>query len=93
MAKEETTADTTIPPPDAERGVSTTSLDQDVAIKLVGEHAQEIDPLVEARALKKIDWFLIPAMIIGTSPSLYFLDEKCCSALQDMDWFTTIKLF
>ena len=41
------------------------SNEKDLAIGLVGEHAQEIDPEVEARVLRKIDWFLIPAMIVG----------------------------
>jgi glycine cleavage system aminomethyltransferase T len=50
-------------------GASSPSLEKDVAIGLVGEHAQEIDPEVEARVLKKIDWFLMPAMIVGTSTS------------------------
>lgn len=35
---------------------SSVSLDKDVAIGLVGEHAREIDPLVEAKVLRKIDW-------------------------------------
>lgn len=47
-------------------GASSPSLEKDVAIGLVGEHAQDIDPEVEARVLKKIDWFLMPAMIVGT---------------------------
>lgn len=42
------------------------ALDKDVAFALVGEHAQAIDPVVEARVVRKIDLFLIPAMIIGT---------------------------
>lgn len=50
---------------DPESGASSLSLDKDEAIGLVGEHAREIDPAVEARVLKKIDWFLIPAMIVG----------------------------
>lgn len=50
---------------DPESGASSLSLDKDVAIGLVGEHAREIDPDIEARVLKKIDWFLIPAMIVG----------------------------
>jgi hypothetical protein len=41
---------------------------EDIAIGLVGEHAQEIDPDMEARVLWKIDWFLIPTMIVGTIP-------------------------
>ena len=40
-------------------------LEKDVAIGLVGEHAREIDAAVEARVLRKIDWFLIPAMVVG----------------------------
>lgn len=52
-------------PLDAEFGASLFSLDRDVAIKLVGEHAREIDPMVEKRVLRKIDLFLIPAMIVG----------------------------
>jgi len=39
--------------------------DKDLAMGLVGEHAQAIDPEVEARVLGKIDWFLIPAMMVG----------------------------
>jgi hypothetical protein len=41
------------------------TLEKDVALALVGEHAQPIDPVVEARVIRKIDIFLIPAMIIG----------------------------
>lgn len=68
MEKTGEAANSTSPPPsprDAELGASQTSLDRDVAVKLVGEHAQAIDPEVEARVLRKIDWFLIPAMIVG----------------------------
>ncbi len=39
--------------------------DQDVAMALVGEHAHAVDPAVEARVIRKIDRFMIPAMIIG----------------------------
>ncbi len=45
---------------------SSVSLDKDIAIGLVGEHARDIDPAIEAKVLRKIDWFLIPAMIVGT---------------------------
>lgn len=38
--------------------------DQDVAIAIVGERAQVIDPAMEARVVRKIDIFLIPAMIV-----------------------------
>jgi len=39
--------------------------DQDDAVAMVGEQPNSIDPVVEARVVKKIDWFLIPAMIVG----------------------------
>ncbi|EKG12430.1 Major facilitator superfamily [Macrophomina phaseolina MS6] len=38
---------------------------KDVALTVVGERAQEYDPQVEARVLRKIDWFLMPTMILG----------------------------
>lgn len=38
---------------------SSVSLDKDVAIGLVGEHAREIDPAIEIKVLRKIDWFLV----------------------------------
>lgn len=38
---------------------------KDVAIQMVGEKSHAIDPAVAARAVRKIDWFLIPAMTIG----------------------------
>jgi hypothetical protein len=50
---------------DAEFNASAVSLEKDVALGLVGEHARDIDPAIEARVLRKIDWFLIPAMIVG----------------------------
>ncbi|TEY42311.1 hypothetical protein BOTCAL_0395g00050 [Botryotinia calthae] len=39
--------------------------DKDIAIAVVGEHRHEIDPAVEARVVRKIDRFLVPAMFIG----------------------------
>jgi hypothetical protein len=62
MLTQEKAVDSTASPPDAETAWS----DRDDAAKLVGEHAQVIDPDVGARVLRKIDWFLIPAMIVGT---------------------------
>jgi hypothetical protein len=53
----------TIPP----RASPSLALEKDVAVALVGENAREIDAHVEARVLSKIDWFLIPAMVVGTS--------------------------
>jgi hypothetical protein len=54
---------------DPESALNPASTDKDIAINLVGEYAQEIDPEIEARVLRKIDWFLIPAMIVGMSMS------------------------
>lgn len=39
--------------------------EKDIATTIVGEHRQHIDPAVEARVVRKIDRFLIPAMIVG----------------------------
>src|SRR4051794_30289069 len=67
---DEKAAEATASPPntyprDPESGGSLLSLDKDVAVGLVGEHAQEIDKEVETRVLRKIDRFLIPAMVVG----------------------------
>ena len=48
---------------------------QDIAIAIVGEHRHAIDPAVEARVLRKIDWFLVPAMIVGYG--LVYYDKVC----------------
>jgi hypothetical protein len=45
---------------------------KDAALAVVSEVAQEIDPVVERRVLRKIDLYLMPAMLIGQ------LDENCC---------------
>ncbi|APA14406.1 hypothetical protein sscle_12g091760 [Sclerotinia sclerotiorum 1980 UF-70] len=44
---------------------SSSDQDKDIAIAIVGEHRHEIDPAIEARVIRKIDWFLVPAMFIG----------------------------
>ena len=41
------------------------SAEKDVAIAMVGEHVCPIDPTVAAKAVRKVDWFLIPAMTVG----------------------------
>lgn len=38
---------------------------KDMAAAIVGEHAQAVDPAIGARVLRKIDWYLIPAMSVG----------------------------
>jgi hypothetical protein len=56
---------TAVPPgtniPDSELGSSTVSLDNDVALAIVGEHSQEID-----KAARVLNSFLIPVMVVGT---------------------------
>lgn len=49
----------------AEVGLPAVAADKDEAIAIVGEHQNDIDPVVAARAVRKTDLFLIPAMIIG----------------------------
>jgi hypothetical protein len=39
--------------------------ENDMAAAIVGEHAHAIDPAIEKRVLRKIDWYLIPAMSVG----------------------------
>jgi hypothetical protein len=39
--------------------------DEVVAEEVVGEEARVIDPEVEKRVVRKIDLFLMPAMVIG----------------------------
>jgi hypothetical protein len=39
--------------------------DKDIAIEIVGEHRHDLDPAAEARVVRKIDLFLVPAMTIG----------------------------
>ena len=38
---------------------------KDEAVAMVGEVQHTVDPVVQARAVRKIDWFLMPAMICG----------------------------
>lgn len=55
---------------DLEGDASPAALSKDEALALAGEEKHSIDPLIAARALRKIDWFLMPAMIVGcSSPS------------------------
>ena len=46
-------------------GPANGSIEKDAALGLVSDVAQEIDPLIEKRVLRKIDIFLMPAMLIG----------------------------
>jgi hypothetical protein len=62
--------------------VRTTNWDQDVAMAIVGEHAHAIDPAVEARVIRKIDRFMIPAMIIGYG--FVYYDKVCPTLLSNL---------
>jgi len=55
--------------------------DDDVAMAIVGELSQHIDPVVEARVIRKIDLFLIPAMIAGYGMVYYDKVPPLCSSL------------
>lgn len=50
--------------------------DKDEAIAMVGEQAQTLDPVVVARAVRKIDLFLIPVMIFGCKPLSIFTQHN-----------------
>lgn len=43
------------------------------ALEILGEEARPIDPQAERRVLRKIDSFLMPAMVIGKLPRNYQL--------------------
>jgi hypothetical protein len=46
-------------------------------VEALGEEARAIDAQLHARVLRKIDYFLMPAMVIGTSASfLAVIDRK-----------------
>ncbi|KAK3191948.1 hypothetical protein K4F52_001991 [Lecanicillium sp. MT-2017a] len=49
----------------ADEAATSAQSDRDDAFAMVGEQPNAIDPVVEARVIRKIDWFLIPAMIVG----------------------------
>lgn len=53
---------------------------QDVALAVVGEHSHPIDPAVEARVIRKIDRFMIPAMIVGYG--FVYYDKVSCNSMK-----------
>lgn len=65
------------------QAAATVEKGKDVALTVVGERAREYDPQVEARVLRKIDWFLMPTMILGKPfPQFTILvRSQCCSFL------------
>ena len=64
------------------------SPEKDAALGLVSDVAQEIDPLTEKRALRKIDIFLMPAMLIG---KLCFGSR--CNTLLKYCWMQVMALY
>lgn len=62
---------------------------------LVGEEARSIDPSVERRVLRKIDLFLMPAMVIGEAAKTVLNKTwgVTNAGMQDMVWSTTTRLF
>jgi hypothetical protein len=44
---------------------STHDSEKDAALAMVSDVAQEIDPVVAKRVLRKIDLYFMPAMLIG----------------------------
>lgn len=63
--------------------------EKDAALAVVSDVAQEIDPLVAKRVLRKIDFYFMPAMLIGKN-SAFAPREALCSPKfsgQDMEWF------
>ncbi|KAF3024774.1 hypothetical protein E8E14_007000 [Neopestalotiopsis sp. 37M] len=63
---------------------------KDVAIEMVGEKSHTIDPAVAARAVRKIDWFLIPAMTIGYG--LVYYDKAILGSAALFGMTTDLKL-
>lgn len=57
--------------PQTEANVPPAAAGKDEAIAMVGEEQHTFDPAVAARAVRKIDWFLIPAMIVGCQSPLF----------------------
>lgn len=52
--------------------VNTSSAAEPIAA-ILGDEAHHIDPVLEARVLRKIDLFLMPAMLIGTNVTDHFV--------------------
>lgn len=59
-------------------------------VEALGEEARAIDAQLHARVLRKIDWVLMPFMVIGTLCLLLYCDYVLIY-LQVMDWFTGIR--
>ena len=56
-------------------GVRSAAADKDVAVTIVGEQPNAVDPVVASRARRKIDWLLIPTMTVGCNDLSQRLDS------------------
>lgn len=63
--------------------------EKDAALAVVSDVAQEIDPVVAKRVLRKIDFYFMPAMLIGKSSAFVPREAFCLPKLsgQAMEWF------
>ena len=52
--------------------------EKDAALAVVSDVAQEIDPVVARRVVRKIDLYLMPAMLIGWLEFSYADQETVC---------------
>jgi hypothetical protein len=59
--------------------------EKDAALAVVSEVAQDIDPVVEKRVLRKIDLYLMPAMLIGQLRNGYHLQDAAYDSLANLE--------
>ncbi|KXH34332.1 allantoate permease [Colletotrichum simmondsii] len=71
---------------------------QAVKLEAIGEEALAIDPVIEKRVLRKIDLFLMPAMVIGNCSKIPKTTSRRSGrmltwndAVKAMAWFTMIS--
>ncbi|KAI8245918.1 hypothetical protein K4K55_000184 [Colletotrichum sp. SAR 10_96] len=63
---------------------------QSSVLNAVGDHAQVIDPEIEARVVRKIDLFLMPAMVIGYG--LVYYDKIKEAVLDPKVWLVALTM-
>lgn len=87
-AASEKQAGTVLIDPQNDATLPSNDQDRDIAIAIVGEHRHQIDPTIEAQVVRKIDWFLVPAMFIGYGLVYY---DKAHICLHCSSHFLTIS--
>lgn len=70
--------------------VPTSAAGCDDAIAMVGSRPNDVDPIVAARAVRKIDWFLMPAMVLGYG--LVYYDKAILGAAALFGMTTDLSL-